>query len=111
MAQKRDTTDLKSISSIIETVSGDLNIEKGLRSTYLAEIWPEIVGPRFEKKSTVSSIQERNGFDIIMVAVSSSSVAQELIIYKNDIIKKIYKTAKEHKFKIKDIQFQTKIWR
>ncbi len=111
MAQKRDTTDLKSISSIMEKVSDDLNIEKGIKITYLAEKWPEIVGPRFEKNSKVYSIQERNGFDIIIVGVSSSSVAQELTIYKNDIAKKIHKVAKEHKFKIKDIQFQTKFWR
>lgn len=111
MKQKRDTSYFSSIGSIVEGMSDGLGIERGMKIVSLAKMWPKIVGPRFEKTSKVYTIQENNGFDIIIVAVSSSAVSQELIFYKKEVIKKIYKVAKGLNFKIKDIQFSTKFWR
>ena len=109
--KQKDSFSLVDIGSIIKEVSNNLDLARGQKITSLSKMWPKIVGPRFEKTSKIFSVQEKNGFDIIIVAVSSSTVSQELIFYKNDIIKKIYKVAKNLEFKIKDIQFVTKFWK
>jgi hypothetical protein len=102
---------MESISDIINLISKEIGLERGEKIVTLTNLWPKIVGPRFEKSSKIFSVQENCGFDIIIVAVSSSSVLQELVFHKADIIKKIYKTARQLELKIKDIQFSTKLWK
>ncbi|OGI00564.1 MAG: hypothetical protein A2Y25_07660 [Candidatus Melainabacteria bacterium GWF2_37_15] len=111
MKQSKDSQFFSSIGTIVNDISANLGIDRGLKIVSLSKMWPKIVGPRFEKTSKIFSVHENNGFDIIVVAVSSSSVSQELIFHKNEVIKKIYKTCKELEFKIKDIQFSTKYWK
>ncbi len=111
MKENKKTSDFSSLGSIVNDLGNTLNIEKGLKITSLVKMWPNIVGPRFEKTSKIFSVHENNGFDIIIVAVSSSCVSQELIFYKNDIMRKIHKTLAGHRLKIKDIQFSTKFWK
>lgn len=95
----------------IKDINFGLDLKKGMKISSLIKLWPKVVGPKFEKKSKIFSVQESGGSDIIIVAVSSSAIAQELIFYKNDIIKKIYKVAKNLEFKVKDVQFSTKFWK
>lgn len=111
MKQQKDSLKIDNIASIMKGLGGELGLERGMKMVSLAQMWGKVVGPRFQHTSRIYTIQDNCGFDIIIVAVSSSAVAQELLFYKNDIIKKIYKVAKELELKIKDIQFSTKYWK
>lgn len=111
MMKSRDSESFSSIGSIVKELGNSLDLDRGLKISALAQKWPKIVGSRFEKCSKIFSVQEKSGFDIITVAVSSSSVSQELTFYKNDIIKNIYKKTKGLGFNVKDIHFSTKFWK
>lgn len=98
------------LDSVLNTVVHDLGLDKGLKQQEFAKLWPKIVGPKFQNSSKVVYIQSRQGLDILTVAVSSPAVAQELSFFKEDIIKKINKVAKDFNYNIKEILFNSKLW-
>ena len=111
MRKNRKSPYFENINFVLDGLSRELGLEKGLKISSISNLWPKIVGPRFEKTSRIYSIQEKRGVDVVSVAVSSSSVAQELSFYKNDILKKLYKIGENFGFEIKDINFSTKYWK
>ena len=111
MKRKNQSDYFTSVGSVVNNLINNLGLEKGLKISSLSKMWPKIIGPRFEKTSKIFSVYDSNGFDVIVIAVSSSSVAQELSFYKNDILKKTSKIGKNFGFKIKDIKFSTNFWK
>ncbi|MFA6989089.1 MAG: DciA family protein [Candidatus Gastranaerophilaceae bacterium] len=107
---KNNEAGLESLKDVMAGLSKKLGIEKALKETALIDLWPQIVGPRFENNSKAYTILSRNKQNILVVATSSSVVSQELSMFKNEIIKKIYKHASNLDLKINDILFNTKIW-
>ncbi|HSA06337.1 MAG TPA: DUF721 domain-containing protein [Candidatus Gastranaerophilales bacterium] len=101
----------ENINSVIETLMEELGLEKGLKINSIAKLWSKIVGPRFEKTSKIYSIYASKGYEIAIVAVSSSTVAQELSFYKAEIVKKLYNLGKNYGFNIKEVNFSTKHWK
>ena len=99
------------VGSVVDGLVQKLRLEKGLKISSFSRLWAKIIGPRFEKTSKVFSITEYNGADCVNIAVASSSVAQDLIFYKNDILKKLHKIGLNFGFDIKDVSFSTKYWR
>jgi len=87
-----------------------MGIEEGLKQITLLNFWPQIVGPRFEKISKAISVQKRGDGHVLMVAVLSSSVSQELYMFKGDILRKLEHISKSLDFDIKDIIFSVKLW-
>lgn len=98
------------LDSVLNSVMVNLGLDKGLKQQEFAKLWPKIVGPKFQNSSKVVYIQTRLGVDILIVAVSSSAVAQELSFFKADIIKKIKIVAKDFNYNIKEIIFNPKLW-
>lgn len=96
------------MNSVLGNVVNKLGLDKGLKQQEFAKLWPKIVGPKFQNSSKAAYIYSRNGIDTLMVAVSSSMVAQELSFFKEDILKKIKKVSQD--FEIKDIFFNPKLW-
>lgn len=111
MKKNRNSAYFNDLNSIINSLAKNLNLEKGLKVSSLCKLWSKVVGPRFEKTSKIFSIYENNGFDTVIIAVSSASVSQELNIYKNDILRKVFKLGKNFGFNIKEIKFSTKFWK
>lgn len=99
------------ISSVMDGLVKNLRLEKGLKISSFSKLWPKIIGPRFEKTSKIFAINETNGSDVVTVAVSSSSVAQDLIFYKKDILKKLLKVGANFGFNVKDVNFSTRYWK
>ncbi len=93
------------------SLTKSLGLEKGLKVSSVTKLWPNVVGPRFEKTSKIYSIYETKGVDNVLVAVSSSVVGQELSFYKKDILKKLHKIGQYYGFNIKEISFSTKYWK
>jgi len=111
MNKNRKSPYFENVNSVIEKLTAELGLEKGLKISSAAKFWPNIVGPRFEKTSKIYSIQESRGFDTVLVAVNSSAVAQELTFYKKDILVKLRKLGENFGFNIKEINFSTKYWK
>ncbi|MDD3150122.1 MAG: DUF721 domain-containing protein [Candidatus Gastranaerophilales bacterium] len=100
----------ESIKNILEKVSGNLNLDRGLKEISLLSTWGEIIGERFKSNTKAISIIDKKKFDVLVVAVASGAISQDLMFFKNDILKKLYKPAKSLGFEIKDIIFNHKIW-
>lgn len=106
----KKSTEFENLNSILLKLSKNLGIERGLKEITLVNLWPEIVGPKFSKNSKIISIFKKNNQDIVLIAVSSSVVTQELLFFKQDILNKLYKIGATLCFDIKDIIFNTKLW-
>ena len=86
---------------------GDL-LRKALQSVGIAEridkqmavtFWPEIVGEKLAEKSTAVRVEK----DVLKVKVDSAPWRNELVFFKEDILKKI--AARIGEGKINDIYF------
>ena len=102
---------LESIGSLIDKMSKNLGIERGLREITFVNLWPELIGGKFSNETNPIGIIKKNGYDVLLLSVSSSSVSQEMFLYKNEILKKISNIALSLEFNIKDIIFSTKLWK
>ena len=107
---KRSESNLESLKDLMENFSKKLGMDKAIKISTLITMWPEIVGPRFKNNSKAYTLLTQNRKNILVVATSSSVVSQELIMFKSEIIKKIYKYASKLDLKINNIIFNTKIW-
>jgi len=106
----KNNNNFNNLNSVLSSVMVDLGLDKGLKQQEFAKLWPKIVGPKFQNSSKAVYIQSRQGIDILTVAVSSPVVAQELGFFKEDIIKKINKVAKDFNYNIKEVLFNSKLW-
>lgn len=98
------------LGNVLTDLKQNLGLEEGLKQREFFKLWSKIVGPKFKNSSKAAYIYERNGEKILAVAVSSSAVTQELSFFKQDIINKIKKVAKDFDYDIKDIYFDPKLW-
>ncbi len=98
------------LNSVLSKIFVDMGLERRLNEVAFFNYWPEVVGSKFDKYSKAVMVRRKEGYDILMVAVSSSVVAQELYLYKQNLLDKVYKLGKPFKFNIKDIHFNTKLW-
>jgi len=69
--------------------------------------WENIVGFRFKDKTKIIKISEERNKKVLVVAVSSSGMMQELNMFKREIIDKINMA---FNIELDDIVFSTKFW-
>lgn len=98
------------LGSILDSVKTELHLEKAMQQKELADNWGKVVGNKFQNSSKVAYIYNKFSADILVVAVSSAVVAQELSFFKQDIINKIKRVAKDFQYNIKDIYFDANLW-
>ncbi len=98
------------LNSVLSKIFVDMGLERRLNEVAFFNYWPEVVGSKFDKDSKAVFVRKKEGYDILIVAVSSSVVAQELYLYKQNLINKVHKMGRSFKFNIKDIHFNTKLW-
>jgi hypothetical protein len=110
MQKRQRLKNFSNLNAIINSVVEDLGIERSLKIHSMAKLWPKVVGSRFEKTSKILNLVKQQEGNLLIVAVKSSSVLQDLLFYKNDILKKVSKIGENFGFKIKDINFSIKTW-
>jgi rubrerythrin len=98
------------LGSVLDSVRKDLRLDYGVKQQEFIKLWPKIIGAKFQNSSKIAYIYKKYGFDVLMVGVSSSTVAQELTFFKADIINKIKKLAKDFEYNIQEIYFDPKLW-
>jgi len=107
---KRREDSLIKINSVLDEVAKALGIERGIKEITLINFWTEVAGERFINNSKALSVIKKGGYDSLFVAVSSSSVSQELFFHKRNILTKLSPIAFSLGFRIKDIIINTKMW-
>lgn len=107
---KNMNSNFNSLNDILGGVVQKLGIDRGMQQITFLNFWPQVVGPRFSDKTKAISVSKKGHANILVVAVASSALAQELNMFKLDILKKLYPIAKSLDLDIKDIVFNFKIW-
>ena len=107
MAKKVLYTDFEDIGSIINTMMSSKDLKKALTRSNLYKFWDKIVGKKFSDKSKPYSMM---GGGVLIVACANSSIAQELMLQKPQILEKFQPYLKSLHLKVTDLKFDPKKW-
>lgn len=94
------------LGDILSGVAKQSGMNFGISQIALFSLWPEVVGVRFKKNTKAIKINGK----VLTVATKSSTVTQELSMFKADILKKLETMTKNLDIKIEEIIFNNKIW-
>ena len=98
--------DFDSIASLLDGVSTAFNFNEIRKRTQFLALWKQACGKKFENNSKAYELRGST----LVVACQNSYVAQELSMYKRELIKKINTLALNLKIEVKDLIFSYKIW-
>jgi len=107
MAKKVLYTDFEDVGSIIESMLSSKDLKKAFTRSTLYKFWDKVVGKRFCEKSKPYSMM---GGGVLIVACANSSVAQELMLQKPQILEKFQPYLKSLHLSVKDLKFDCKKW-
>lgn len=107
MGKKVLYTDFEDIGSIINTMMSSKDFKKALTRSNLYKFWDKIVGKKFSDKSKPYSMV---GGGVLIVACANSSIAQELMLQKPQILEKFQPYLKSLHLKVTDLKFDPKKW-
>ena len=100
-------TNFETTSSIINSMLDSKELKKAVTRNTLYKFWTKAVGKKFGEKSKPYSMM---GGGVLVVACSSSAVAQELMFQKIQILEKLRPFLKSLYINVKDIKFDPKKW-
>jgi len=107
MPKKILYTDFEDASSIIDTMLSTPELKKAVTRSNLYKFWDKIIGKKFSEKSKPYSMM---GGGVLIVACANSSVAQELMLQKPQILEKFQPYLKSLHLSVKDLKFDCKKW-
>lgn len=107
MAKKILYTDFEDVGSVIETMLSSKELKRAVTRSNLYKFWEKIVGKKFSEKSKPYSMI---GGGVLIIACANSSVAQELMLQKPQILEKFKPYLKSLHLSVKDIKFDQKKW-
>ena len=99
---------LENIGDVVNSFVKTSDIQNGIQKSMLFKFWGKIVGKKFAKVTRPVSINNRGE---LIVACANSMVTSELLLFKNDVMKKMEPYSKSLEIEISDIIFSHKIWR
>lgn len=108
---KKNKYGLTSLSSVMDDVVKKLGLDRRFREITLINMWPEIIGNRFRDKSRALYVKRKDNIDVLVLAVYSSVISQELTLHKNIILNKIAPVAHSLEFNVKDLVFNSSLWK
>lgn len=100
-------TDFEDAASIIEKMMASKDLKKAITRNNLYKFWEKIVGKKFSEKSKPYGML---GGGTIVIACANSSVAQELMLQKPQLLEKFQPYLKSLHMNVKDIKFDCKKW-
>jgi hypothetical protein len=107
MRKKILYTDFEDIGSIIDKMMDSKDLKKAVTRSNLYKFWSKIVGKKFSDKSRPYSMM---GNGVLIIACANSSVAQELMLQKPQILEKFQPYLKSLHLKVTDMKFDQKKW-
>lgn len=100
-------TDFEDTASIIETMMDSKELKKAITRSNLYTFWEKIVGKKFSEKSKPFGMI---GGGTMIIACANSSIAQELMLQKPQILQKFQPYLKSLHLKVTDLKFDPKKW-
>lgn len=107
MIKKDLYTDFEGTASIIETLLASKDLKRAVTRNNLYKFWDKIVGKKFSAKSRPYGML---GGGTLVIACANSSVSQELMLQKPQILEKFQPYLKSLHLKVTDIKFDQKKW-
>lgn len=104
-------SDMNSLGSIMDGVVNTPQLKKGLKKATLFKFWEKVVGKKFEKVSKIIGLDNLNGKNILTVACANAIVTSELMMFKQQLIKKMNTYSTPLDIEIEDILFSHKVWK
>lgn len=100
-------TDFEDAGSIINEMLSSADLKRAVTRNNLYKFWGKIVGKKFSEKSKPYGM---GGNGILIIACENSSVVQELLLQKPQILVKFQPYLKSLRLTVKDIKFDPKKW-
>lgn len=107
MIKKDLYTDFEDTASIISTLLSSKDLKRAVTRNNLYKFWDKIVGKKFSAKSRPYGML---GGGTLVIACANSSVSQELMLQKPQILEKFQPYLKSLHLKVTDIKFDQKKW-
>lgn len=101
-------SEFSTMESIMASVINEPQLKQGFKNASIFKFWAKVVGKKFEKYSRAESL---NSNGVLIVSCANASVSSELLMFKNDLIRKINQYSKPLGVEIFDINFSHKIWK
>ena len=99
-------TDFSSTDDIIQELLSSKKMQKAVKRKNLFDMWKNAVDKKFADKSKPYSMMGKT----LIIACENSSVAQELLLRKNQILSKLKPYLEGLKLNVSEIKFDTKRW-
>jgi len=107
MIKKLLYSEFEDASSIIEKMLTSKEFKKAITRNNLYKFWDKIVGKKFSVKSKPYGML---GGGTLVIACQNSSIAQELMLQKPQILEKFQPFLKSLHLNVKDLKFDCKKW-
>lgn len=100
-------TNFDNITEILGSVIDSINVEKIENQKSLNDIWGNIVGEKFAKRSKPLSVNKKQ---ILFVATETPAITNELFMIKRAVMKRLEPYFAEKKIVLSDVVFTHKLW-
>ena len=100
-------TDFEDANSIIEKMLTSKELKKAITRNNLYKFWDKVVNKKLSDKSKPFGML---GGGTMVIACQNSSVAQELMLQKIQILEKFQPYLKSLHLKVSDLKFDCKKW-
>lgn len=107
MKKKILYTDFEGVDSIIEKMLSSKDLKRAVTRSNLYKFWDKIVGKKFSEKSKPYGMLDGG---TLVIACANSSIAQELMLQKTQILEKFQPYLKSLHLKVTDMKFDQKKW-
>lgn len=100
-------TKFKNVDDLIAQIAQDKELKRAITRNNLYKFWKQVVGEKFADHSKPYSMTKNS---IMIIACESSTVAQELMMRKSQILTKFKPYTESLKIKVNDLKFDVKKW-
>ena len=100
-------TNFQNIDEIIEGMMKNAAIKKAMTRANLYKFWKNVAGEKFAQNSKPYSMTKGN---VMVIACKTSTVAQELMLRKTQILVKFKPYVESLNMKLTDLRFDPKKW-
>lgn len=107
MGKKILYTNFTTTEELVEKMLTKTEIKKAITRNSLYKFWEKAAGKKFADKSKPYSMMPKG---IMVVACENAVVAQELMLKKTQILKKLEPYLKSLKMNVKDLRFDAAKW-
>ena len=100
-------TKFQYIDELITQISEQKEFKRAIKRSNLYKFWAKVAGEKFSKYSKPYSMMKGN---IMVIACKTPTVAQELMLHKNEFLTKLKPYIESLKMTVSDLKFDSKKW-